>query len=325
MIIVIEEYGINIEKDNYSFKISGAIGTRVISPYKVTAFHIYKPCQISSPAILLAAEFEIPILFLDSTAQVKSMLWQPGFGSISRIRKQQYFFCQSEEGVIWVYANFLFKLNGQLNNLQAFEKHNAEIFQAIQPYKEKIYHLQKKWSEIPEDSSLTKTVQYEAYSSKIYWQGIKSILPTSFKFEKRSKHPAKDMFNVLLNYGYGMLYNQIYLASITAGLDPYLGILHRDNYKTPSFTFDAIEPFRPWVDRLVVQIALEQYMDESHFDKGENEVILNKKGKSIFIPKMIEMLHAYTYFNQKRVKRKDQIQYYLTKLAKDLLKSHKDA
>lgn len=319
MIIVIDEYGINIEKDNYSFKISSITNTRIISPYKVSAFHLLKPCIITSPAILLAAEFEIPLLFLNNTASIKAMLWQPRYGSISKIRKQQYLFCENENGIAWIYNNFLLKLNGQINNLQSIEKRSKAIFEAIQPLKNKMYQLQKKLTSLSKFGNLKDTIRYEAHSSKMYWQCIKQIMPEPFTFLKRSKHPAKDPFNALLNYGYGMLYNQLFTACITAGIDPYLGILHRDNYNTPSFTFDAIEPFRPWVDRLIMQIALDKTMNITHFETTEKETLLNKEGKKIFIPLMIEMLHTLTYLNNKRVKRKDQIQYYLSKLAKELL------
>jgi len=35
--------------------------------------------------------------------------------------------------------------------------------------------------------------------------------------------PAKDEFNAMLNYGYGMLYGMIERSVVVAGLDPYIG------------------------------------------------------------------------------------------------------
>jgi CRISPR/Cas system-associated endonuclease Cas1 len=63
MIIIIDDYGVDIERENASFLISKGETKRQISPHRVTAFHLKKPCTISSPAILLAAEFNLQSCF----------------------------------------------------------------------------------------------------------------------------------------------------------------------------------------------------------------------------------------------------------------------
>ena len=69
-------------------------------------------------------------------------------------------------------------------------------------------------------------------------------MPERYKFESRSRNPTKGEFNVLLNYGYGVLYSMVEKAYIIAGLDPYIGFLHTDNYNKKSRVFDVIELFR---------------------------------------------------------------------------------
>ena len=68
-------------------------------------------------------------------------------------------------------------------------------------------------------------------------------------FATRSRHPAHDEFNAMLNYGYGVLYSMVEKACILAGLDPFVGFLHTDNYNKKSLVFDLIEPFRILSDR----------------------------------------------------------------------------
>ena len=41
-----------------------------------------------------------------------------------------------------------------------------------------------------------------------------------------------------------MLYSLVERACIVAGLDPFVGFLHTDNYNKKSLVFDLIEPFR---------------------------------------------------------------------------------
>jgi len=80
-------------------------------------------------------------------------------------------------------------------------------------------------------------------------------MPDAWKFNGRSRDPAKDAFNCLLNYGYGVLYSQVEKACIIAGLDPYVGFLHTDNYNKKSFVFDLIEIFRIHIDRTVFYLS----------------------------------------------------------------------
>ena len=73
-------------------------------------------------------------------------------------------------------------------------------------------------------------------------------IPAEMRFEARSQHPAKDIVNAMLNYGYGLLYNKIEGSLIKVGIDPYVGILHRDDYNRPVLAYDVIELYRVWVD-----------------------------------------------------------------------------
>jgi CRISPR-associated protein Cas1 len=59
--------------------------------------------------------------------------------------------------------------------------------------------------------------------------------------------------NALLNYGYGVLYSQVWGAVQNAGLEPFAGFLHTDRPGKPSLVLDLTEEFRaPVVDRTVI-------------------------------------------------------------------------
>ena len=76
-------------------------------------------------------------------------------------------------------------------------------------------------------------------------------------FEGRQQKVPTDAVNTLLNYGYGILYSQIWSAIILAGLDPYIGFLHTEQTGKPSLVFDLIEEFRaPIVDRTVIAFVM---------------------------------------------------------------------
>ena len=64
--------------------------------------------------------------------------------------------------------------------------------------------------------------------------------------------------NNALNYGYAILRATIARALTGAGLLPTMGIHHRNQYNAYCLADDIMEPFRPFVDQLVLKIT-EQY------------------------------------------------------------------
>ena len=54
------------------------------------------------------------------------------------------------------------------------------------------------------------------------------LVPEAYRFEGRSRQPAQDGCNTMLNYSYGVLYSLVERACICAGLDPFVGFLHTD-------------------------------------------------------------------------------------------------
>jgi CRISPR-associated protein Cas1 len=63
--------------------------------------------------------------------------------------------------------------------------------------------------------------------------------------------------NNLLNYGYAVLRAIVARSLIASGLFPSLGIHHRNKYNPYCLADDVMEPFRPFVDWLVLSIAKE--------------------------------------------------------------------
>ena len=95
--------------------------------------------------------------------------------------------------------------------------------------------------------------------------------------------PAKDEFNSLLNYAFGILYSKVEKACVIAGLDPYIGILHTDNYGKKSLTFDIIENYRHLASRTVFKLFTQKKVNKEYFDvfsKGQSfdkELVTDKK------------------------------------------------
>ena len=64
--------------------------------------------------------------------------------------------------------------------------------------------------------------------------------------------------NNLLNYGYAILRAVVARALVTSGLLPTLGIHHHNRYNAYCLADDIMEPYRPYVDRMVCRLLDER-------------------------------------------------------------------
>lgn len=88
----------------------------------------------------------------------------------------------------------------------------------------------------------------EARAAVFYWKNIFRNHP-DFLRDREGESP-----NNLLNYGYAILRAVIARALVSSGLLPTLGIHHHNRYNAYCLADDIMEPYRPYVDRLVLEI-----------------------------------------------------------------------
>lgn len=146
-----------------------------------------------------------------------------------------------------------------------------------------------------------------------------------YRFSGRSRRPARDAFNGALNYLYGMTYNLVESAVFAAGLDPFIGYLHTENYLKTSLVFDLIEPIRPLVDGLLVEMCQRKFLKEAHFDvNSSGGYRLSKAGKKLLIPTFNEYLRERIVFNGLKRTFRDHVYFYCHQFAKNLKKMTND-
>ena len=89
----------------------------------------------------------------------------------------------------------------------------------------------------------------EARAAAYYW---KNLFPNVDNFcrDKDGVPP-----NNLLNYGYAILRGVIARSLVSSGLLPTLGIHHHNRYNAYCLADDIMEPYRPYVDRIVLDLV----------------------------------------------------------------------
>lgn len=120
----------------------------------------------------------------------------------------------------------------------------------------------KKWVA---DVKSGDTENHEARAAVYYWANMFE----SFTRDRDGLPP-----NNLLNYGYAILRAIIARGLVGSGLLPTLGIHHHNRYNAYCLADDIMEPYRPYVDKLVVSL----------YDSGARELTTETKVLLLSIP-----------------------------------------
>lgn len=286
MQLVLNKRGVSLNIEDGLFKIKADKEIRRLSVLKVDSIIMHKSGTISTDAILMAIENEIEILFFDRIGNPKGRIWSNKYGSISTIRKNQIQFAKSEQGLNWIIANLSKKLDNHNALLLSLGKPDGSTDRFIEKATDRIQTYIDKIKAVKGDNIADvagKLRGYEGNASRIFFELLNMHLPEQYRFSARSQHPAFDMFNSMLNYAYGILYSKIEGALIMAGIDPYIGVMHRDDYNRPVLVYDTIENFRAWADYVIVNLCMQQIIFVEFFDIENGVFYLNQHGKRILI------------------------------------------
>lgn len=188
-------------------------------------------------------------------------------------------------------ASMLFPLDG--NTLQSERyKHQIEASEPLkkqlwqQTIKAKIRNQAELFNQLGKDDETLKRHatrvlsgdpnNEEAQAARHYWQYI--FAPTNPSPSERGRGEAfvRDRFgmppNPTLNFGYTILRSATARALVGSGLIPTLGIHHHNKYNAFCLADDIMEPYRPFVDKLVVEIKNES--DDYHIMTKETKAKL---------------------------------------------------
>lgn len=327
MNLIINSYGTTLTKENEQFAVITADGKQTFPPSKMNTISIGKAAKITSDAIFLAIKHEIDILFVNDTGRPEGRVWSIQYGSISSIRKAQLEFLYSSAVIPWVKELLSEKIDNQIALLMAFQpskeetaKYNLIRFaiNSMEDYKSKIIALD---GEVLSDVSPSFR-GWEGQARKKYFSVISKLLPDKYQFENRNRMPSTDIFNAMLNYAYGILYGKVEGSLIKAGIDPYAGIFHRDEYNRPALVYDFIEKYRMWMDYVVVQLCREQAVDTDlfNYDKDTGACRMESLSKRILIQSVNDYLSEIINISGKERSRQTHIELEAQALAQFFLK-----
>ncbi len=287
----INTYGTYIHVKDELFEIrrkndKGEIEKKQYSANKVTHILLTTGTSLSTDAVKLAMKFNVDIVFAEQDGSPIGRVWHSKLGSTTKIRKSQLEASLNATGVKWTKEWLMAKLDNQLNFIKDLKKHRPQHADFLNDKISRIEALSVSINtlEAQKVTEIADTLRgLEGTAGRLYFETLNYVLPSEYQFKGRSMRPAQDAFNAFLNYAYGILYSKIEKTLIVAGVDPYVGFLHRDDYNQLSMVYDFIEPYRTYADEVVFRLFSGKKVNKSHSDVLANGLSLNAEGKALLV------------------------------------------
>jgi CRISP-associated protein Cas1 len=119
------------------------------------------------------------------------------------------------------------------------------------------------------------TENHEGRAAAYYWKSLSPVLLQNDEMFTRERNGQAP--NNILNYGYSILRAIVARGLVSSGLLPTLGIHHRNKYNAYCLADDIMEPYRPFVDKIVCSLSPE-------LSKGNGKLTTEIKKALLNIP-----------------------------------------
>jgi len=319
--LVISSFGAYLHRRGEMFVLKVGEERQEVSARKVRSIWISTGATLSTDAVELALEKNIDVVILDKFGNPLGRIWHGRPGSTTAIRREQLRLADTEQGLRLALSWVLRKMDNQIEYLEGARKRRSRLSARITEKLDPLRKIREQADAI--DGTLEERrasiVGYEGRAGRTWWQAVNLLLPEKFRFEARSRNPAQDEFNCLLNYSYGVLYGTVERACVLAGLDPYVGFIHTDHYNKLCLVFDLIECYRIWADETVIALFAARAVKRDMFDELSNGLTLNKQGKAVLMERFTKHLEEPMRHRGRNVKRRETVQLDCHRMANELI------
>jgi len=282
--IILSDRGTFLGKSSEQFRISRKDLPDVLVPARGVEqiLVLGSGISISSDAVQMADELGVEVVFANFYGKPLARLIPASLGGTVKTRREQYSAYNDSRGTDLARSFVRGKLKNQASLLKSFakkwkgDKNKNDLWREFRESSNQIEDLIPRLDLIKGrvDDVRDKIMGVEGTGAEIYWRAWARLIPEEWSFPGREYPAARDQINSLLNFGYYLLEQEVWAATLYAGLDPYAGFLHADRPGKEKLVYDMMEEFRPLiVDRVVVSLARE--MRPGHF---QDECRMTKEG-----------------------------------------------
>lgn len=238
-------------------KLDYQIGYMVVRGEKTTKIHlneigmlIVESTAVSMTSYLLSElmKNKIKVVFCDEKRNPCSELvsYYGSHDTSSKIRKQIEW-TKDDKDHIWTEI-VSEKIKQQALMLQRYQKEAANML-----------------FEYMEEVEFGDITNREGHAAKVYFNTL---------FGKKFTRTDENPINAALNYGYGIILSIFNREIVSSGYLTQIGLFHDNMFNQFNLSSDLMEPFRPLVDQLVVELKPEKFETE---EKRKMLELLNKE------------------------------------------------
>ena len=221
--------------------------------------------SITSALLSELMKNKIKVIFCDETHNPESELipYYGGYDSSERIKSQIFWDDEIKEN-LWTLIVFE-KIRKQMEVLKYF---NLKEYKLLENYMFQVEHF-----------DLTNR---EGHAAKVYFNSLFGV-----NFNRDDK---ENVINMALDYGYSILLSLFNREVVSNGYITNIGLFHRNKFNPFNLSCDLMEPFRPLVDKLVVEIGIDNFGTDEKRDLQKllsSQLII--KNKEYYLPDVIKI------------------------------------
>lgn len=263
-IVITERCKLDLRYNNMNIRKNESLKQVNISEIGVL---IIESTSVSITSALLSElmKNKIKVIFCDETHNPKSELipYYGGYDSSERIKSQIFWDDEIKESLWTLIVSE--KIRKQMEVLKYF---NIKEYKLLENYMFQVEHF-----------DLTNR---EGHAAKVYFNSLFGV-----NFNRDDK---ENVINMALDYGYSILLSLFNREVVSNGYITNIGLFHRNKFNPFNLSCDLMEPFRPLVDKLVVEMGIDNFgTDEKRNLQQLLSTQLYIKNKEYYLPDVIKI------------------------------------
>ena len=265
-----------------SFRRSRAEKAETIPPAMIDQVMVLGRGSVTTPALHLLMENDVPVHFIDGQGRYKGSLTS-GRGRGYAAKRLQFEAAFSPEKTLRIARSVVAgKILSQQKTLLRFRNRRLPGDEAMSQACRELTSAMR-YCRRCEDIDVIRGL--EGAGAAAYFSVFGRALPPPWSFVSRTRRPPRDPVNALLSFGYTMLLSNVVGAACIAGLDPCVGFLHPEYRGRPALALDLMEEFRsPVVDRLVASILNQRLLKPNQFERTpDGGVLMDGPARKVFL------------------------------------------
>jgi CRISPR-associated protein Cas1 len=256
---------------------------------QISQIVVFGPIQLTTQAISLLLDLDIPTVFLSAKGRFKGALF-PAPTRNSNLRHLQYLTFDNPEIKLLLSKEIVKAkiLNTRTLYMRSLRNQEPEDESETESPDGVAISLKQLSESVERANSLDTLLGLEGSAARTYFSNFSNLLRSGtkelgFSFEHRNRRPPVDPVNALLSLAYSLLAKECFSATLTVGFDPYFGFYHGQRSGRPSLALDLMEEFRTVLaDSVVLTLLNKQMLSLDDFIRWGQACYLSETGRKKF-------------------------------------------